>query len=65
MYEMNEEKKEVEVSQVRLENIKLKNRLKKQECLLKQKVISPYLFLILFFNFIGCRCKKAHDQVEK
>ena len=38
MYEANERKKELEVSQVRLEYIKLKNRLKKQELQLKQKV---------------------------
>lgn len=38
LYEQNERKKEAEVSQVRLENIKLKNRLRKQELQLKQKV---------------------------
>ena len=38
MYEQHERKKEQEVSQVRLEYIKLKNRLKKQEMQLKQKV---------------------------
>lgn len=38
MYESNERKKEAEVSLVRLENIKLKNKLRKQEMQLKQKV---------------------------
>ena len=38
MYELSAKKKEQEVSQVRLEFIKLKNRLKKQEAQLKQKV---------------------------
>ena len=38
LYLTNEDKKEAEVVSVRLENIKLKNKLKKKESQLKSKV---------------------------
>ena len=37
-YHISEDRKETEVTQVRLENIKLQNKIAKQESLLKQKV---------------------------
>ena len=42
VYEAHERKKELEVSQIRLEYIKLKNRLKKQETQLKQKASEQF-----------------------
>lgn len=42
--EANEDRKEAELWDVRLENIKLRNRLKRSESLLRQKVANGYMW---------------------
>nr|XP_002126679.1 coiled-coil domain-containing protein 96 isoform X2 [Ciona intestinalis] len=65
MYEANERKKEVEVSQVRLENIKLKNRLRKQEMQLKQKEELAEGLHLIDFEQLKIENQTYNEKIEE
>uniref|UniRef100_H2ZR54 CCDC113/CCDC96 coiled-coil domain-containing protein n=1 Tax=Ciona savignyi TaxID=51511 RepID=H2ZR54_CIOSA len=65
VYEANERKKEAEVSQVRLENIKLKNRLKKQEIQLKQKEELAEGLHLIDFEQLKIENQTYNEKIEE
>ncbi|CAK8679388.1 unnamed protein product [Clavelina lepadiformis] len=65
LYEANERKKEAEVSQVRLENIKLKNRLKKQEMQLKQKEELAEGLHLIDFEQLKIENQTYNEKIEE
>jgi len=64
-YEINERKKEAEVSQVRLENIKLKNRLLKQEMQLKQKEELAEGLHLIDFEQLKIENQTYNEKIEE
>lgn len=64
-YEINERKKEAEVSQVRLENIKLKNRLLKQEQQLKQKEELAEGLHLIDFEQLKIENQTYNEKIEE
>nr|CAB3228790.1 coiled-coil domain-containing protein 96 [Phallusia mammillata] len=65
IYEQNERKKEAEVSQVRLENIKLKNRLRKQELQLKQKEELAEGLHLIDFEQLKIENQTYNEKIEE
>ena len=65
IYEINERKKEAEVAQVRLENIKLKNRLLKQEMQLKQKEELAEGLHLIDFEQLKIENQTYNEKIEE
>ena len=59
-----ESRKEMEVANVRLENIKLKNKLKKKEQQLKSKVPIHHIYCSLLNFSGGCKSTNAIKAVD-
>ena len=59
-----ESRKEMEVANVRLENIKLKNKLKKKEQQLKSKVPIHHIYCSLLNFSGGCKTTNAIKAVD-
>lgn len=64
-YEINEMKKEAEVSQVRLENIKLRNRLRKRELQLKQKEELAEGLHLIDFEQLKIENQTYNEKIEE
>lgn len=65
IYEINEMKKEGEVSQVRLENIKLRNRLRKRELQLKQKEELAEGLHLIDFEQLKIENQTYNEKIEE
>nr|XP_039259301.1 coiled-coil domain-containing protein 96-like [Styela clava] len=65
IYEINEVKKEAEVSQVRLENIKLRNRLRKRELQLKQKEELAEGLHLIDFEQLKIENQTYNEKIEE
>lgn len=65
MYILNELKKEEEVKQVRLENIKLKNRLKKREQQLKAKEELAEGLHLIDFEQLKIENQTYNEKIEE
>lgn len=65
VYEINEVKKEQEVAQVRLENIKLRNRLRKRELQLKQKEELAEGLHLIDFEQLKIENQTYNEKIEE